>query len=148
QTRQAFLEGALVNLLLGNTDNHAKNHGLLYHGARPQLAPFYDIVPVLLDDQVTHQMSFKIGAAEMTDDITTEDIARFLQDLGYRRMTPKLKSRLCEIVSALVARVPEMRGPGMKRLGDAIAEQARWLAPAIGCDDDIPERDLVIINRP
>lgn len=148
QTRQAFLEGTLVNLLLGNTDNHAKNHSLLYRGARPQLAPFYDIVPVLLDDQVTHQMSFKIGAAEMTDDITAEDVARFLQDLGYRRMTPKLKSRLCEIVSALVARVPEMRGPGLKRLGDAIAEQARWLGPAIGCEVDIPDRDLVIINRP
>ena len=28
--RQAFLAATLFNLLIGNTDNHAKNHGLLY----------------------------------------------------------------------------------------------------------------------
>lgn len=30
--RLAFLDISLVNLLLGNTDNHAKNHALIYSG--------------------------------------------------------------------------------------------------------------------
>ena len=36
--RTAFLEITLVNLLLGNTDNHAKNHALIDRGQRPELA--------------------------------------------------------------------------------------------------------------
>jgi serine/threonine-protein kinase HipA len=146
--RQAFLEGTLINLLLGNTDNHAKNHALLYHGARPQLAPFYDIVPTILDDTVLHQLSFDIGAATMTDDIKPEDLASFVEDLGFRRMIPALKKRLQAITEHIVAHIPEMRGPARKRIGDAIAEQARWVSAALEMDIAIPERDLIVIVRP
>ncbi|MCW8843230.1 MAG: HipA domain-containing protein, partial [Rhodobacteraceae bacterium] len=48
--RQAFFEITLVNMVLGNSDNHAKNHALLYRQEKPDLAPAYDIDPVLLED--------------------------------------------------------------------------------------------------
>lgn len=146
--RQAFLEGTLVNLLLGNTDNHAKNHALLYYGPRPELAPFYDVVPTILDGSVLHQLSFDIGSACMTDDITPEDLITFVEALGYRRMIPALKKRLGAITANIVGRIPDMRGPARKRIGDAIAEQAQWVAAALELDLDIPERDLVVIVRP
>lgn len=146
--RQAFLEGTLVNLLLGNTDNHAKNHALLYRGRRPDLAPFYDVVPTILDDSVLHQLSFDIGSARMTDDITSADLIAFVEALGYRRMIPALKKRLGAIAAQIVGRIADMRGPARKRIGDAIAEQANWIAAALELDLDIPERDLVVIVRP
>ena len=38
-----------------------------------------------------------------------------------------------------------MSGPARKRIGDVIAEQAQWLAPALETNLDVPERDLVVI---
>lgn len=148
RSRQAFLEVTLINILMGNTDNHAKNHALIYTTPRPTLAPVYDVVPTLIDDQVTHQLSFDIGAAQMTDEITASDIARFTQDLGYPRMTPALHNRMCEIVTAIVARIGEAAGPARKPVDDAIAEQAKHLAAALGMNIPIPDRDMVVINRP
>lgn len=146
--RHAFLEGTLVNLLLGNTDNHAKNHALLYHGSRPHLAPFYDVVPTILDSNVLHQLSFDIGSAQMTDEISSSDLNAFVEALGYRRMIPALKKRLQAITEQVVEYIPEMGGPARKRIGDAIAEQAEWLSAALDMDTTIPERDLVVIVRP
>lgn len=148
RARQAFLEVTLVNLLLGNTDNHAKNHALIYRGDRPELAPFYDIVPTLLDPEVTHQLSFDIGNAKVTDDITEADILVLVEDLGYRRMTPALRGRLHEITEKVVDQIPRMSGPALKRIGDVICEQAKWVAPALGSKTDIPVGDLIVINRP
>lgn len=148
RARQSFLEVTLVNLLLGNTDNHAKNHALLYLDPRPQLAPVYDVAPVLIDANVLHQLSFDIGRAQMTDDITGDDIASLVQDLGFPRLTPALSRRMRTIVADVVSHIAEMGGPTRKRIGDAIAEQARWLAPAVGLEINIPERDALVINRP
>ncbi|MDS9469696.1 HipA domain-containing protein [Paracoccus sp. MBLB3053] len=148
QSRQAFLEVTLTNILLGNTDNHAKNHALLYEGSRPQFAPIYDVAPILLDDQVTHQLSFDIGKARIADEITTEDLATFITALGFPRVTPGQRKRLRELVIGVAAKIPEMSGPIRKRIGDAIAEQAHALAEALGLEMDIPERDAIIINRP
>jgi len=148
RTRQAFLEVTLANLMLGNTDNHAKNHALLYTGPRPSLAPIYDVLPVLIDDQVTHQLAFDIGNAQMTDEITRADLDAFIRALGFPRATPALLNRLRQIVAAAVERIPEMSGPVRKRIGDAMAEQTHALAEALELSIDIPERDLVFLNRP
>lgn len=152
KARQAFIEGTILNLLLGNIDNHAKNHSLLYTGNqsddRPELAPFYDIVPTIIDSSVVHQLSFDIGAAQMTDEITSEDIAAFAADLGYRRVTPALSKRLQKITQAVIDEKPHMSGPALKRIGDVIAEQSRWIAPAVGLQTELPSGDLIVIRRP
>lgn len=147
-SRQAFLEVTLVNLVLGNTDNHAKNHALLHDGPRPSFAPVYDALPVLIDDQVTHQLAFDIGRARMTDEITPSDLDTFIRALGFPRTTPRLLNQLHQIVTAAVARIPEMSGPARKRIGDAMAEQTCALAAALEMSIDIPGRDLVVLNRP
>ncbi|SOC19206.1 type II toxin-antitoxin system HipA family toxin [Rhodobacter maris] len=148
RARQAFLEVTLANLLLGNTDNHAKNHALLYAGARPSFAPVYDVAPILIDRTVTHQLAFDVGGAQMTDEITAVDLETFIRALGFPRVTPALRKRLGEITRAIVAEIEPLSGPGLKLLGDALAEQAGWLAQALEIEIDIPERDGLIINRP
>jgi serine/threonine-protein kinase HipA len=147
-SRQAFLEITLANLLLGNTDNHAKNHALLYSGPRPHLAPVYDVAPVLVDDRVLHQLSFNIGEATMTDEISSTDIQSFILALGFPRVTSAVMERLRSIVRMIVGKIPEMNGPARKRIGDAIAEQAASIVPAVGAEVAIPERDLIVVNRP
>lgn len=136
-----------MNLLLGYTDNQAKNQALLYRGARPDLASFYDIMPTLLDDTGTHRLALRIGRADMTDAITPEDVAAFLSALGCRRITPALRRRLGHPVEGVLALIPKMRGPCLKRIGEAMGEQARWIAPTLSLAAEIPDRDLVVINR-
>ena len=41
-----------------------------------------------------------------------------------------------------------MSGPARKRIGDAMAVQTRALASALEMSIEIPERDLVVLNRP
>lgn len=148
RARQAFLEVTIANLLLGNTDNHAKNHALLYIGPRPDFAPVYDVAPVLIDDQVLHQLSFNIGAADMTDEITRSDLEAFIRALGFPRVTSPLLQRLRALVSGAAGMIDGLQGPVRKRIGDAMAEQARWIGSALEADIEVPERDAIIINRP
>jgi serine/threonine-protein kinase HipA len=84
----------------------------------------------------------------MTDDITGEDIASFVRDLGFPRLTPALSRRMCAIVAEVASHITDMGGPTRKRIGDAIAEQTRWLAAALNLEITIPERDALVINRP
>ena len=146
--RMAFLDVTLANLLLGNTDNHAKNHALLYTGARPTLAPAYDIFPTLIDAEVTHQMSFDIGTAIMTDEITPADLDACILDLGFPRFAPTLKRHVQSLIRSAVERIDSQQGLQRKQIGDVIAEQARSLASAAGLEVAIPERDAIILNRP
>lgn len=146
--RAAFLNITLANLLLGNTDNHAKNHALLYTGPRPILAPAYDIVPVLIDAQVTHQLAFDIGSAQMGDDIVASDLEQLVRDLGFARMTPALRKSMGEVAGRAVEQINRLQGPGRKPIGDAMAAMTKALVEVLGVDLVVPERDTVFVNRP
>lgn len=79
QSRDAFLRATIFNLAIGNTDNHAKNHALLYDaGADPRLAPLYDLVPITLSDAHNHILSFAIGKADHPDTVRPDDLAALL----------------------------------------------------------------------
>ena len=75
-----FLRATIFNLAIGNTDNHAKNHALLYDGgAAPRLAPLYDLVPITLSEAHNHRLSLSIGKAEHPDEIRSSDLALLLE---------------------------------------------------------------------
>lgn len=80
-----FIIATIFNMAIGNSDNHAKNHALIYDvGSVPRLAPLYDLLPVRLDPGVRHDFSFKIGTASSFEDIDKNSITRFMEDLGVR----------------------------------------------------------------
>lgn len=105
-------------------------------------------MPTLIDPDVTHQLSFYIGQAKMTDDITPTDLADFTRALGFPRVAPALLARMRGIVADVTGRIDGMAGPARKRIGDVMAEQARSLAGALAMDLAIPERDMISVNRP
>ena len=145
--RQAFFEITLVNLVLGNSDNHAKNHALLYTASKPELAPAYDIDLVLLDD-VTHEMSFRIGDARVADDITGEDLDRFLKALGARSFGKPQQRRATSIIKTLLEAADALPRPAGKGLCDVIRQQAYHVSGNLGLGLDVAEFDAVPVNRP
>ena len=81
-----FLKATFFNLAIGNTDNHAKNHSLLYTAVgSPILAPLYDLVPIRISDQFTHQFAFNLGASTAAESLTQEDILAFIGQFGRTR---------------------------------------------------------------
>ena len=53
-TKQLF-KRMLFNILIGNTDDHARNHSFFWDGRHYTLTPAYDICPILRAGQTAHQ---------------------------------------------------------------------------------------------
>ena len=56
---------AALNLLVGNTDNHLRNHGFLWTSDGWELSPVFDVTPA------TDKTYFAVGVDEMGDDTLT-----------------------------------------------------------------------------
>ncbi len=83
RAREQFLKTTLFNLMIGNTDNHAKNHALLYpFGHAPSLAPLYDMVPIPLGEGYSDEFAFRIGRASRARELTLADLVSFSVVLG------------------------------------------------------------------
>ena len=149
--RAGFRDLTLFNLTVGNTDNHAKNHALIYDvaGAAPRLAPLYDVVPVLLDQGVNHDFGFRIGAAVETGALSRTDYDAFLAAIGFRTGRSKTAERrqsqiAAELIEAVAGEAAGLHGPRMKLLADMIVDQTGKLAEALGVTVALPERDAFV----
>lgn len=139
--KDRFIRATLFDLLIGNTDGHAKNFALLFEGGRSvRLAPRYDILPTRLDDSLTDEFAFRIGSAQRLGEITIQDFDAFLRDLGIDSAPARRRLRVRysgEIASALAARLNELDKKGMKRFADLIATNIRTLLGSL--EVDVPE---------
>lgn len=99
----ALLDQVIFNILVANTDAHAKNYSLILPvAAAPRLAPLYDVSTVLSWPHVVKTYAQSIDGKKRNPDMVAgrhwEAIAR---DVGYR--PTDVKNRVQQIVDALVA---------------------------------------------
>lgn len=134
--RDIFIRATVFDLMIGNTDGHAKNFALLYGpGRRLGLAPRYDVLPTRLDPMLTDELAFSIGTATTLDGLSADDFARFLADLGIasaaarQRLAPRVVS---DTAAALASRLSEIEEGGLKPFADLIAANGRMLLAALG----------------
>lgn len=143
--RRAFFIGTMLNIALGNTDNHAKNYSLLYNaGSRPTLAPLYDIVPVMMDKGVNHDFSFGIGNANQLEDLQPGDMELFAVATGYRRLPKSIIRDMAKVLQAAADQIDDLQGPGFKGLGDALSDQMIRMSDNLELDLEVPVRDLFV----
>jgi serine/threonine-protein kinase HipA len=138
--RQDFLRQTLFNLMVGNSDNHGKNASILYDKARGRLSPLYDVVPVMIDTKVTHQLAFNLGQAEFIEDLTSEELHAAMMALGFRkpRLDPGMMKLLDRLASRGPGRLEELSG---KLLGDAVAAQMAIVVDRLGLRTEVAARD-------
>ena len=142
EARLAFLRTTLFNLCIGNTDNHAKNHALLYDdGPTPRLAPLYDLVPIRIDRRYNHQLAFNIGSAERFDDMTAQDLSSFARAFGVRHMADFIEEVVVPLIAALEAATPRLRGLGLKPFDDLIGRETEQLVDLLSAAAVVRERD-------
>jgi serine/threonine-protein kinase HipA len=99
----ALLDQVIFNILVANTDAHAKNYSLILPvGAVPRLAPLYDVSTVLSWPHVVKTYAQSIDGKKRNPDMVAgrhwEAIAR---EIGYR--PTDVKNRVQQIVDAMVA---------------------------------------------
>lgn len=152
RSRAVFRDITLFNLAAGNTDNHAKNHALLYPDAGPPvLAPLYDAVPILLDAGVNHEFGFRIGDATSSDSLNRGEYDAFLEAIGFHGTTARRNARRqTAAAEALLARIvggiDGLSGPRLKLLGDMLVDQAGRVAAALGIPIETPDRDAFLLR--
>lgn len=145
--KRQFLFATFFDLAIGNTDNHAKNHALLWEGGRtPRFAPLYDLLPTRLDPSVTHDLSFSIGDAAHPDAVTAADVDAFLAAFGMR---PPARRRFVEYDLALLMRSLDraaegLTAQGMKDFDDLIGREAGRLHDTLKLTTALRPRDLFV----
>lgn len=80
-----FVDALIFNWIIGGTDGHAKNYGLLHRGAQTRLAPLYDISSFLpYDDSKGHKikLAMKVGGEYKVKRIGRTQWGRLANDLG------------------------------------------------------------------
>jgi serine/threonine-protein kinase HipA len=82
--RVAFFERILFDYLVGNCDNHLKNHSLLWtqDWSTCELSPLYDITCTTMYPDLAREMGISLCASRRIDDVTADDIRRSSQDAG------------------------------------------------------------------
>ncbi len=144
KARETFLLATLFHLAVGNSDNHGKNHGLLYSaGNFPLLSPLYDILPVRMIERYTHQLAFDIGTAKFAEDITAVDFIFFfetfgLRGAGLRRFVERAVRPMLERLEAASANLP---GRGLKSFDDFIGQELERLSQTLEIGMQFRERD-------
>lgn len=140
--RLGFILATLFNLCIGNSDNHAKNHALLYdRGDVPRFAPLYDLLPIRLDNEYSHQLAFNIGEATHFDDMSAADLASFLATCGVEDLAEFVDRAVVPLVRALEEATPNLRSSGLKRFDNLIGRETDRLVDLLSAAVDVRERD-------
>lgn len=139
--KDIFIRATLFDLLIGNTDGHAKNFALLFErGGRVRLAPRYDILPTRLDDSLTDELAYRIGDATTLPEISIDSFEAFLGFMGIDASAARRRIRqryATEIASALATHLDDLNKRDMKRFADLIASNIRIFLDALGIE--VPE---------
>ncbi len=100
----ASLDELIFNILVANTDAHAKNYSLLLPvGDGPRLAPLYDVSTVLPWPRVVQYLAQNIeGRKRRPADIDARHWNSIAETIGYR--PADVRKRVQELVDGLVAK--------------------------------------------
>ncbi|NKF24765.1 type II toxin-antitoxin system HipA family toxin [Solimonas marina] len=94
--RQLFRR-MVFNILVGNTDDHAKNHAAFWDGQWLRLTPAYDLLPMPRVGQEAAQ-AMQVGAAGRT-----ATMANALSEAGRFALTPSQAREIVDEVEATIA---------------------------------------------
>ncbi len=82
--RLRLLDSVIVNVLICNTDAHAKNYSVLFHGRRAELAPLYDLTCAAAWEGITTNLAQMIGGKNRGGHIHARHWQRMAAECGLR----------------------------------------------------------------
>ncbi len=82
--RLRLLDAVIFNVLICNTDAHAKNYSVLFHGRRAGLAPLYDLMCAAAWEGITANLAQTIGGKNRGGHIHARHWQRMAAECGLR----------------------------------------------------------------
>jgi serine/threonine-protein kinase HipA len=128
----SLLDQTIFNILVANTDAHAKNYSLLLPvGSEPRLAPLYDVSTVLTWPNVVQYFAQNIaGKRRKPSDLGAHDWDAIAVTVSYR--PADVRERVREIVDQCVA-----QRAGVTRAVKALpGSAADYVEQAAGCAEE------------
>jgi serine/threonine-protein kinase HipA len=136
----SFLDGLILNLLIGNADAHSKNYSLLLEGGEaPRLAPLYDLVSTrAYGRRFDRKMAMKYGGEYRPERIRGRHLDRLAGDLALpprsvRRRTVEMLERVAGAQETARTRLPVewQTRPVIDNIDEVITEQRDVLRGAL-----------------
>lgn len=83
--RMRLLDAVVFNVLICNTDAHAKNYSIMLTGRGFSLAPLYDLMCAAAWESVTKNMSQTIAGKDRGDHLKGRHWQRMADECGFNR---------------------------------------------------------------
>ena len=90
-----LLDWAIYTLIIGNADAHAKNISFFVNSSGITVAPYYDMLSILIHEGVDHELAMAYGDEFDADKILGYPLREFAEQTG---LNPKLVSTRIQIV--------------------------------------------------
>jgi len=90
-----LLDWAIYNLIIGNADAHGKNISFFIKASGISIAPYYDMLSILMHDGVDHELAMAYGDEFDADKILGYPLREFAEQIG---LNPKLVSMRIKIL--------------------------------------------------
>ncbi len=135
--RMMFIESLLLDFIIGNCDNHLKNHSLLWNSSwsSRELAPLYDITCTTMYPELDREMGVSLCRSRRIDDVSAEDLEDVFARAGLSlKMGWTLYRNLC-------AQVSDALPDAEQELLDQGFDEVRKVASFIE-KDSLPRRSL------
>jgi serine/threonine-protein kinase HipA len=123
----ALLDAAILNFILGNSDAHAKNFGLLYgDDGSSELAPLYDLVSTNVYPGINRRLAMSIGGVDDPERVGIDEWVRLAEDAGLGRQSiRRVREQSARVVDCVRAEQQAAKAEGWHRpILDRIVELA------------------------
>jgi HipA-like C-terminal domain len=120
-----LLDMVVVNVLVCNTDAHAKNYSIMIRGNGASLAPLYDVMCGKVWESVTKNLAQKIAGKSRGDYLTGRDWQLFARECGLnpKQVIDRVGTLAKSVISEAEAAQSEVAA--MPAGGHEILDQAR-----------------------
>ena len=141
-----LLDYVIFNILVCNTDAHAKNYSLMISGKGFGLAPLYDVMCAAAWDNITRNLAQKIASKNRGEHLKRQHWQQFAADCGLNatRLIRRIEElagavlREAKVAAGTVEEMPAGTHVMMPKFVEEIEQRAR--AVISGLSEDAPAR--------
>jgi serine/threonine-protein kinase HipA len=146
-----LLDMVVFNVLVCNTDAHAKNYSIMIHGNGATLAPLYDVMCGEVWESVTKNLAQKIAGKSRGDSLNGSHWQRFARECGLNprqvldRVGNLARSAMAEVEAAAseVAAMPAGTHVILDQTRQAVERRAGVLFAQLQVLEDEPNAEAV-----
>ena len=131
---RAFVDGLILNLLIGNADAHGKNYSMIYPAGQRRLAPCYDLVSTIAWPHLATRLAMNIGGGQQVSDLNLAHFRSMAEKcaLGWPMVRERIASMANNVTNVINRGELVMRSPYPEiasHLADLITQRCQSITP-------------------